>query len=270
MKTTALLLAAFLAPVAGAFAQSATFTANTALGSAGLAQATTAAAPAGSVTYFGAVSSHDSQHAQFAQLRQVFATCRPTLVLFEKPDMGVDSTEAATVSRCGETGYTRLLAQQYGVRTERLDDPVAEYEYLRARTEPAQLQVYYLLRASQQHCRNLAPSKAVAKKLMQQLIANSYAILPGTALTVHNLAELDAAYRKLCPDGGSWQQVALGTRPVPAFVQHLDEDARAFRLQQLAQKVAERTQAGERVLVVLDNSHLPAPATTYAAVPATR
>ncbi|NML63750.1 hypothetical protein HHL22_00875 [Hymenobacter sp. RP-2-7] len=267
MKTTALLLAAALfAPAAGALAQSATFVAAaSALGPAAAPQATAPMAPSGSVTYFGLVSSHDAQHAQFAQLRQVFATSRPTLVLLEKPDMGVDSTEAATVSRCGETGYVRLLAQQHGVRTERLDDAQAEYEYLRARTEPAQLQVYYLLRLSQQYCHNVHPSKAVLQQAMQQFLANSYAILPGAALPVRSLPELAAAYRQLCPGGGAWQQVALGTRPAPAFAQHLDEDARAFQLQRLAQRVAQHTQAGERVLVVLDASHLPAPAATYAA-----
>lgn len=48
-------------------------------------------------------------------------------------------------------------------------------------------------------------------------------------------------------------------------MQRLEEEARNFRAQYLTQQVAARTQAGERVLVVLDRSHLPAPAATYAA-----
>lgn len=200
MKTTALLLAALLTSAAGAFAQSATFVAGPALGSAAPSQAASASA-GGGVTYFGLASSHDARHAQFAQLRQVFAASQPTLVLVEKPDLGVDSTEAATVARCGEAGYARLLAQQHGVRTERLDDPVAEYEYLRARTTPAELQVYYLLRISQQLHQNNGASKALLKQTMQQLLANSYAFLPGAAPTLRTPAELAAAYRQLCPAG---------------------------------------------------------------------
>jgi hypothetical protein len=265
MKTPAFLLAAaLLLPAAGAFAQPATFVAPLALG----ATASQLSA-SGSVTYFGVVSTHDARHEQFARLRQALAASQATVVLFEKPDVGVDSTEVATIERLGEMGYVRLLAQQHGLATERLDDPVAEYEYLRTRTEATQLKLYYLLRANQQFCRSTGASKAIALKHMQALLKNSATYLPGVEQVIQNQAEFEVAYRHLCPAGGRWWQRTVtdaqpqANRPAEAFVQAINDSLRAYRAQRLAQLVAQKVQAGERVLVVLDPSHLPAP-TTYA------
>ncbi|MDO7884101.1 hypothetical protein [Hymenobacter cheonanensis] len=276
MKINALLLAsALLLPAASAFAQAVAFAAPEAdlqelVGCYSTASAKLAAPAAGTVTYFGVENSHDARHAQFARLRQVFEASKPTVVLFEKPDMGVDSTEAATIDRLGESGYARFLAQQHGVRTERLDDPVAEYEYLRARTDATQLKLYYLLRTCQQFRQRTGASKALTKKAMQQLLANSALFLPGTEGALPTMTAFAAAYRQHCPTGGQWWKRPLGTPPAEAFVQRLDEDLRAFRAQRLARQVAARTQAGERVLVVLDRSHLPAPATYAARTAASR
>ncbi|QKG55684.1 hypothetical protein GKZ68_02935 [Hymenobacter sp. BRD128] len=191
------------------------------------------------------------------------------MVLFEKPDLGIDSSEAITITRLGESGYVRYLAQQHGAKAERLDDPVAEYEYLRTRTDATQLKLYYLLRTCQQFRQHTGASKALTVKAMQQLIANSAFFLPGTERVIQNMAELTAAYRQHCPSGGQWWQQSPSTQPA-AFMQHLDEDLRAFRAQRLAQQVAAHTQAGERVLVVLAPSHLPAPATYAVRGPASR
>ena len=272
MKTPSFLLAAaLLLSTTGAFAQSAPVASLAApVASLPLAQAT-AAQPtaAGSVTYFGVVNTHDSHHEQFARLRQALAASQATVVLFEKPDMGVDSTEAATIEHLGETGYVRLLAQQHNLPAERLDDPLAEYAYLRARTEPTQLKLYYLLRANQQLRHATGASKQLAIKGMQALLKNGATYLPGTEQVIQNQTEFEAAYRRLCPTGGQWWQrtVAdltpqdLASHPTEAFVQDINDSLRAYRAQRLAQLVAQKVQAGERVLVVLDCRHLPTPAT---------
>ena len=270
MKITALLLVtALLLPAAGAFAQSFALAAPQAdlQALAGCYPASQASGPAaGTVTYFGAETSHNTQHAQFARLRQVFEASQPTVVLFEKPDLGVDSTEALTITRLGESGYARYLAQQHGAKAERLDNPVAEYEYLRARTSATQLKLYYLLRTCQQFRQGTDASKALTKKIMRQLLANSAAFLPGTEKALPDMAALTAAYRQHCPGAGQWWR-PLGTQPA-AFVQRLEEDVRAFRAQRLARQVAPHLEAGERVLVVLDPSHLPAAATYAVGAPA--
>ena len=274
MKITALLLtSALLLPAASAFAQSFTFTAPEAdlqelVGSRPAAQASVPAA--GSVTYFGVVNSHDAQHEQFARLRQTFETTKPTVVLFEKPDVGIAGTEAATIAQMGESGYARYLAQQHGVRAERLDDPLAEYEYLRTRADATQFKLYYLLRVSQQFRHCTGASKALTKKQLQQLLANKAALLPGTENVVQDMAGFMAAYRQHCPTSGKWWKRSLDAQPTEAFIQHFDEDLVAFRNQRLAQQIAAHTQAGERVLVVLDRSHMPASATYAVQLPASR
>ena len=274
MKINALLLAsALLLPAAGAFAQSFAFVAPAAdlHELVGAYPGALASAPAaGTVTYFGVETSHDAQHAQFARLRQAFAASRPTIVLFEKPDLGVDSTEAATIARLGESGYARFLAQQHGVRTERLDNPTAEYAYLRARTAAAPLRLYYLLRASQQFRQSTGASKALTQQAMRQLLAGGATFLPGNEAPIGSLAELAAAYRQYCPASGQWWSRPLAPQPTADLLQQLDQDLSAFRSQRLSEKVAAYAQAGERVLVVLDRSHLPAPAAYAATTPASR
>lgn len=268
MKLAALFLAsALLLPAARAFAQSQplAFVAPT----ADLQELTgcypTAPAAKGSVTYFGVVNTHDVAHEQFARLRQVLAASQATVILYEKPDMGVDSTEAATIAHLGESGYVRFLAQQRGIRAERFDDKAAEYDYLRTRVEPAQLKLYYLLQASERFRQQTAASKALMAQAMQQLLRNSASFAPGTEQVVRTMREFEEAYRQFCPTSCAWWQRGEAARPTEAFVQAIDDSLRSFRAQRLAQQVADKVQAGERVLVVLDRSHLPA-APAYAAL----
>jgi hypothetical protein len=280
MKIAAVLLAsALLLPAASAFAQSFSFVAPAAdlQELAGCYPAAKApAAAAGSVTYFGVVNTHDAGHEQFARLRQALAASQATVILYEKPDTGVDSTETATIERLGESGYVRFLAQQRGIRAERLENLPAEYDYLRPRVEPTQLKLYYLLRASQQFRHNTGASKELMEKAMRQLIQNSAAFVPGTESVIRTMAEFEAAYRQLCPSGGAWWQRsttdfdphALAGRPTEAFVQAINDSLRTLRAERLSQQVAEKVQAGERVLVVLDRSHLPTPAAYAVRTPA--
>ncbi|QKG51770.1 hypothetical protein [Hymenobacter sp. BRD67] len=273
MKTTALLLAsALLLPATGAFAQSFAFTAPEAdlrelvgCHSAASHPATPAAGTV--VTYFGVETSHNTQHEQFARLRQVVEASKPTLVFFEKPDLGVDSSESLTITRLGESGYARYLAQQHGAKAERLDDPLAEYDYLRARLEPSQLKLYYLLRVARQYQLSTGASRAQVRQAMAALIAQSSYWLPGTEQVVPNVAALQATYRAQCPSG-HWEQAAMAgpSGRAATFMAAIEAQVREYRAQRLQRQVAEAQ--GERVLVVLDRAHLPAaPATLAQAKP---
>lgn len=276
MKTVALLLAAALLP-ALSFAQSGA----TASGSAqALSLRPTPLAPAsytrsvaggGSITYFGAGCSHEAADAQFAQLRQAFAASRPTVVFVAKPDCGFDSTEAATIFRLGEAGYARFLARQYGVPTERLDNPLAEYAYLQTRLAPERLKLYCLLRETQRFQARTGASAALTKRAMRQFIANSPVFLPGTAQVIRTEAELAAAYRQYCPGGPKWWQApADWFAPQTAasvsnpLLREANAALAAYREQQVQGRLLARAQAGERVLVILDRAELPAPTPTLA------
>lgn len=276
MKTIALLLAAALLPAPALFAQSVAPAPASAqavsLRVASLAPAyyTRSVAGGGSITYFGAVGSHDAASAQFAQLRQAFATSRPTVVFYQTLDSAPDSTETATIARGGEAGYTRFLARQYQVPTERLYSPVAEYAYLQATIAPERLKLYYLLRETQRCRESTKASAALTKRIMRQLLANSAYFLPGTAGVIRNEAELAAAYQKYCPAGPKWWQVPanwFGSQAAAgpnAFLREVNAAVLAYREQQMSNKVLARALAGERVLVVLNRAELPAPAPTLA------
>ncbi len=272
MKTVALLLAVALLPTAPSFAQTLAAAPSSAqvvsLRPTPLAPATYTrrVAGGGSLTYFGAVCSHDAADAQFAQLRQAFAASRPTVVFIEKPDCGLDSTETATIARLGEAGYARFLARQHGVPTERLDDPLAEYAYLQTKLDPERLKLYYLLREGQRYRVRTGASAALAKRAMRQLLANSAQFLPGTAQVIRTEAELAAAYRRYCPAGPQWWQAPAdwfaplaATGADNAFLRDANAAVLAYREQQVYGKLLARAQAGERVLVVMSRAELPAP-----------
>ncbi len=274
MKTSFFLLAAaLLLPTLGASAQS--FTADDQ--SAGGYHATPAApakaachtrglAGGGSITYFEAESSQDPKNAQFAQLKQVFEANLPTVVFYERPNMGVDSTEAATIRHWGESGYVRFLAQQYEIPARQLDDPIGEYEYLRSQFAPAPLKLFCLLREAQRFRARTGASKALTEKAMRQLVANSAAILPGTEQFIHNLKELEAAYRTYCPGPGHWQDApaAWFDANMPAasadssLLAAINFAAGEHRRLEVYRTLAEAAQVGQRVLVVAAPGHVPA------------
>ncbi|MVN75000.1 hypothetical protein GO988_01530 [Hymenobacter sp. HMF4947] len=283
MKASSLLVAAaLLLPAAGAFAQSSLTTASRQQGGSGTfptpsataspVRYTRSLAGGGSITYFGTVCSHDAQHAQFAQLRQVFESSQPTVVFFENPDCGVDSTEAATISRVGQAGYARYLAGQHQVPVARLDDPLAEYAYLQTKLDPERLKVYYLLHISQQFRTRTGANKTLMVKAMRQFIANSRHFAPGTEQAIHNLAEFEVAYQKYCPAGSKWWQAPTAwfspAAPAPSADNQFLQDVRTavgeFRERYTYRKLTDLAQAGQRVLVVLDRDHMPAPATSLA------
>ena len=254
MKLASLFLtAALLAPTAATFAQS----------FAAAAVGAPAAAPAGSVTYFGTVPSNDANHEQFARLRQAFARCRPTVVFFENPDMGTDSTETATISQMGTPGYVRFLAQQHQVPAQRLDDIYAEYAYLQTKLAPEPLKLYWLLRQTQQFRQATGAQKDQVLLATRAFIASSARDLTGAEQLIRTTAELRTAYHTYCPAGCAWWMLpasAFGAQPTggPAFVLNTTRAVNQYRAERLATQVAAAVQAGQRVLVVLDRNHLPA------------
>jgi hypothetical protein len=212
------------------------------------------------------VNSLDANHAQYAQLRQVFAATRPTLVVVEKPDLGTATTEAATIATKGAAGYARLLAQQYQVPIERLDDPEAEYAYLRTKVDAEQLKLYYLLRAAHNFRKHTGASKTLTVKAMEQFITNSTYFIPGTEHVIQSVAELNTAFQKYCPTGGQWwdapaayfcPQAAVALYPSGSFCNTLGSAINEYREQNVYSKLAARAEAGERILVVTSCDQLP-------------
>jgi hypothetical protein len=269
MKTTALLFATtLLFSALGASAQDLALVpdAQALTGVYATAPAAKSAAPTSGITYFGVVNSQDAKHEQYAQLRRLFDTYQPTLVVVEKPDLGTADTEAATIQTKGAPGYARLLAQQYQVPTERLDDPVAEYNYLLTKVDAEQLKLYYLLREARRFQQRTGASKAFTAKAMQQLIAQSKYFVPGTEHVIRNVGELATAFNKYCPDGGQWwnapaayfcPQAATALYPSGSFCHTLGSAISEYRERYVYSKLAARAQAGERILVVTSCDQLP-------------
>ncbi|MGI4734760.1 MAG: hypothetical protein ACRYG7_06220 [Janthinobacterium lividum] len=262
-----LLAAALLLPTLGAAAQ----TLEAGPGAPALPGAYPAPTPqlpasTSSLTYFGVVNSQDAGHAQFAQLRQAFESYRPTLVVVEKPDCGTASTAEATISSKGAAGYARLLAQQHQVPTERLDDPLAEYAYLRTKVDAEQLKLYYLLREARRFRQRTGASKALTVKAMQALLANSEFFVPGTEQVIRNVGELETAYRHYCPDGGQWWRVPAAcfttqatAYPSGSFFKAINGTIGEYRERYVYGRLAARARAGERILVVMSHDQLPTP-----------
>jgi hypothetical protein len=233
---------------------------------AGAAARPTAPASAGSVSYFGVVTSQDACHEQFGQLRQAFDTFRPTLVVVEKPDLGFAETAAATIATKGAPGYARLLAQQHQIPTERLDDPLAEYAYLRTKVDAEQLKLYYLLREARSFRQRTGADKALTTKFMHNLLAQSAIFLPGTEHVIQSVPELAAAFQKHCPGAGQWYDVpttyfcpqAATLYPTGSLSRTVNDAINAYRQRYVYAPLAARAAAGERILVVTSCDQLPA------------
>jgi hypothetical protein len=269
MNASSLFLAAALFfPAFGASAQHfvAVPDAQELVGSYSAAQAAARPASAGSVSYFGVVTSQDAKNEQFGQLRRAFETFQPTLVVVEKPDLGVANTEAATIATKGVPGYTRLLAQQHQVPTERLDNPDAEYAYLRTKVDAEQLKLYYLLREARRFRLRTGADKALTTKAMKQLLAQSATFLPGLENTIQTVDELAAAFQKHCPGAGQWWDApstyfcpqAASLYPVGSFSRTLNDAINEYRERYVYAPLAARAAAGERILVVTSCDQLPA------------
>jgi len=232
-------------------------------------------ASAGSVSYFGVVTSQDAKHEQFGQLRRAIETFQPTLIVVEKPDLGFAATETATIAAKGVPGYTRLLAQQHNVPTERLDNPEAEYAYLQTKLPAEQLKLYYLLREARRFRQSTGAGKALTVKAMCQFIAQSATFLPGTENTIKSVEELAAAFQKNCPGAGQWYDApatyfcpqAASLYPIGSFSRTVNDAINEYRERYVYAPLAARAAAGERILVVASCDQLPAaPATGTVAV----
>jgi len=226
------------------------------------------AAGGGSLTYFGAEHSQSPQHEQFARIKQAFEASKPTVVFFEGPNRGVDSTEAATISRLGESGYVRYLAKLHNVPVESLDNPAAEYSYLKERIDLEKLKLFYLLREAQRLRLRTGASKEQIVKATEAMLAKSAQMLPGSDAVIKTVPELEAAYRKYWPDGSQWWEAPAAWFDPKAesastggqFTNEVNRASSEFRNLYMYRKLAEKAQAGQRVFAVVGRDHVPAQA----------
>ncbi|MCR5889728.1 hypothetical protein LRS06_18525 [Hymenobacter sp. J193] len=225
--------------------------------------------PAGCrVYYFGAEHYQDAAHAQFARIRRAFAETKPTVVLFEGSNRGTDSTETATISRLGESGYVRFLAKQQNITVESLENPVAEYNFLKTRFDLEQLKLFYLLREAQRLRTRTKASPEQITKAMEALLAKSAQILPGSDQVIRTVPELAAAYRKYWPDGGNWWEApaawfdpaASSASTGGKFTNDINRASSEFRNQYMYRLIADKARAGQRVFAVVGRNHVPAQA----------
>ena len=68
----------------------------------------------GRLHYFGAVHSSDPKHPQMAEIEERWNQVEPTLAFYEGPNRGIGADAFETISKYGESGYTRYLADQAG------------------------------------------------------------------------------------------------------------------------------------------------------------
>ncbi|MBF9219839.1 hypothetical protein [Hymenobacter ruricola] len=222
----------------------------------------------GRVYYFGAEHSQDATHPQFARIKQAFAEVNPTIVLFEGPNRGVDSTAAATIARLGESGYVRFLAKQQHIAVESLENPVAEYQHLKTKFDPEQLKLFYMLREAQRlRTRSHATPEQITKA-MEAFLTKSAQVLPGADQVIRSVPELAAAYRKHWPQGGNWWEApAAWFDPAAAsastggqFTNDINRASSEFRNAYMYRLIADKARAGQRVFAVVGRNHVPAQA----------
>ncbi|WP_162910505.1 hypothetical protein [Hymenobacter oligotrophus] len=229
---------------------------------------TRAAANGGSVYYFGAEHSQQTTHQQFALIKQAFESAKPTVVFYEGPNRGIDSTAAATISKYGESGYVRFLAKQHNLPVESLDNPVAEYQYLKSKIDLERLKLFYMLREAQRLRTRTGSTQEQITKAMEALLVKSAQMLPGSDQVIRSVAELEAAYKKHWNDGTNWWEAPsawfdpadTSANTGGKFTNEVNRASSEFRNLYMYRTLAAKAQAGQRVFAVVGRDHVPAQA----------
>ncbi|WP_303312478.1 hypothetical protein [Hymenobacter sp. BT730] len=222
----------------------------------------------GSVYYFGAEHSQNASHEQFSRIKKAFAEAKPTVVLFEGPNRGIDSTETGTITKFGESGYVRYLARQQNVRVESLENPVAEYQHLKTKFDLEQLKLFYLLREAQRLRTRTQATPGQITKAIEVLLTKSAQMLPGSDQVIRTVPELEAAYQKYWPEGGNWWEapaawfdpMATSASTGGKFTNDINRASSEFRNLYMYRLIADNARAGQRVFAVVGRNHVPAQA----------
>ncbi len=211
----------------------------------------------GRLLYFGLEHTACPQHPQLAELERRWEEFQPTVAYSEGGVWPLLSTREEAISKYGEGGLLRFLAQRDSIPVKSLEPPRAD-EVARLRQEySAQcIKLYYFLRQVQQWQRN--PSNGSPEEYLGGVLAalNEVKGLEGSPRTRE---ELNSCCQEEFPELCDWRQVpARWFDPTQEghLLNRLSRDCSTIRDQYMVAALAQEVRRGERVFAVVGYSHV--------------
>ncbi|MCA9294088.1 MAG: hypothetical protein KDA20_09770 [Phycisphaerales bacterium] len=206
----------------------------------------------GAVLVFGAEHIKDPKDASLQTLRERTRAFKPTVVLIEGRLGFHVGTVNGAIRKLGETAAARTLASTYGARLYTWEpDRATDVAMMLERFPQEQVALMYILR---KYFSNYRFGKPDDPDAFVERTRRERTTWPGLEDSFDSVAEIDAAWQRLCPGLPDWRETSdeFGW---PAPLASLADFNRDLRTTHLVRCVLDQCAKGERVLVVAGCSH---------------
>ena len=218
----------------------------------------------GRLHYFGAVHSSDPKHPQMAEIEERWNQVEPTLAFYEGPNRGIGADAFETISKYGESGYTRYLADQAGIPSRRLNPPPADYlRHLLDRFPSEQVSLFLFL-GEASRLRRKGATRLEAEFGVLELMKRASAI-PHSEHLLKELASLEEAYQRYWTEPEDWRDVPKvwfnpGDDPKVTggiFTNTINRVSSEYRNRFMFEQLSNAALEGERIFAVVGRNHIP-------------
>ncbi len=211
----------------------------------------------GTLTHVGVAHTTDINSRSIAEIERQWKQSRPTVVFSEGGVWPLADSRETAVSKYGEGGLLRFLAQHGNVPIQSLEPPAAdEIATLLHNFSTERLKLFYVLRQVQEHRRmhhELAPDSFVEATLSGISRTRQLAGKPAS------IAELEQSVAANLPELKDWRSVPQSYfEPFGSahWTNSLACRSSQFRDQYMVSLLTKAVQRGERVFAVVGVGHL--------------
>jgi hypothetical protein len=219
----------------------------------------------GQLNYYGARHTDQPGDAQFAEIKKLWEQSKPSIAFFEGPNRGIAASDTGTISRFGESGYVRFLANQAGIKSLSLEPPPASlYQYLVSKYPQEKVDLYFLLSEAMRLRTRKEYTKEQISKELSGMLEKMPAML-GVTTSIKSISDLETAFRKYWGTQTEWWQAssdwfdpnkeAADTGGI--FTNEINKLSSQYRNVYMYKLLAEHVNKGEKVLAVVGRNHVP-------------
>jgi acetyl esterase len=215
------------------------------------------APPRGALLYFGAGHSFDPADIQNARIEQEWKAFAADIAFTEGGQPPIASSRDEAVRSAGEPGLVRFLAARDNVPTTTLDPSLAQQLAALSRTfTREQIKVFFVLRAVSQY---VARQGNVDLPKETERVLRVFTATPGLSGSPRTVNELAAAYVRLFPEAGGYENVqSAWFDPVASgtFLNDISRELNDYRDEFIVRLIVQHVSEGQRVFAVIGGSHV--------------
>lgn len=201
---------------------------------------------------YGATHTKDSNDPQLAELREIVAQFKPTVILVEGR-LGLQVRWLSDpLKKFGESGFVFALAKTLGIRIYTWEPPVDQEVAQVLKHHPReQVALFYIMRpyfSGLRHGRPKAPD-AFAEDCRQKRTQ-----WPGLEKTFAGVAEIDTVWKRDFAGKPDWRDTS-DEFGLPGYLHEVWKSSNAARDEHFARVILDLLGKGQRVLAVCGSSH---------------